>query len=133
ISITRSRNHNSEGRSHDESPRAGLPAMNRYAAIPWPWAALFLCIALVVQEALLRTFGAPPPLSQAVYRVFVMTLGVASLALILLPPRRPAYLLGFLVCAGLMAWALWLQYGEGLEACPPWLVPGVFVSAGGLV
>ena len=47
-----------------------------------------------------------------------MTLGVASLALIVLPPRRPAYLLGFLVCAGLMAWALWLQYGEGLEPCP---------------
>ena len=91
--------------------------MNRYAAIPWPWAALFLCIALVAQEFLLRTLGAQPPLSQSVYRVSVVTLGVASLALILLPRRRPAYLLGFLVCAGLMAWALWLQYGEGLEPC----------------
>src|SRR4029078_2863958 len=90
ISITRSRNHNSEGRSHDESPRAGLPAMNRYAAIPWPWAALFLCIALVAQDFLLRPLGATPPLSQSVYRVSVVTLGVASLALILLPRRGGA-------------------------------------------
>ena len=42
----------------------------------------------------------------------------ASLALILLPPRRLAYLLGFFVCAGLMGWALWLQYGLDLEPCP---------------
>ena len=47
-----------------------------------------------------------------------MALGVTSLALILLPPRRAAYMLGFLVCAALMGWALWLQYGEGLEPCP---------------
>ena len=107
--------------------------MNRYAAIPWPWAALFLCIALVAQEFLLRTFGAQPPLSQAVYRVSVMTLGVASLALILLPRRRPAYLLGFLVCAGLMAWALWLQYGQGLEPCPLCMFQRVAVSAVGIV
>jgi hypothetical protein len=46
--------------------------MNRYAAIPWPWAALFLCLALLAQEFLLRWFGAQPSLSQAVYRVSVM-------------------------------------------------------------
>ena len=101
--------------------------------IPWPWAALFLCIALLAQELLLRWFGAQPSLSQAVYRVSVMTLGVASLALILLPPRRPAYLLGFLVCAALMAWALWLQYGEGLEPCPLCMFQRVAVSAVGVV
>jgi len=28
--------------------------MNRYAAIPWPWAALFLCLALLAQEFLHR-------------------------------------------------------------------------------
>lgn len=107
--------------------------MNRYAAIPWPLAALVLCIALLGQELLLRWFGAQPSLSEAVYRVFVMTLGVASLALIVLPPRRPAYLLGFLVCAALMAWALWLQYGEGLEPCPLCMFQRVCVSAVGIV
>jgi disulfide bond formation protein DsbB len=107
--------------------------MNRYAAIPWPWAALVLSIALVGQEALLRWFGAQPPLTEAVYRVFVMTLGVASLALILLPARRPAYALGFIVCAALMAWALWLQYGEGLEPCPLCMFQRVCVSAVGIV
>ena len=107
--------------------------MNRYAAIPWPWAALFLCIALLAQEFLLRWFGAQPSLSQAVYRVSVMTLAFASLSLILLPPRRPAYLLGFIVCAALMAWALWLQYGEGLEPCPLCMFQRVAVSAVGVV
>lgn len=107
--------------------------MNRYAVIPWPYAALFLCLALIGQEFLLRSFGAQPALSEAAYRVFVMTLGVASLALILLPQRRAAYLLGFLVCAALMGWALWLQYGEGLEPCPLCMFQRVCVSAVGIV
>ena len=107
--------------------------MNRYAAIPWPLAGLFLCIALLAQEFLLRWFGAQASLTQAVYRVSVMTLGVASLALILLPPRRPAYLLGFLVCAGLMAWAFYLQYFQGLEPCPLCMFQRVAVSACGVI
>ena len=107
--------------------------MNRYAAIPWPWAALVLSVALIGQEFLLRSFGAQPAMSQSAYRVFVMTLGVASLALIILPPRRAAYLLGFIVCAALMAWALWLQYGEGIEPCPLCMFQRVCVSAVGLV
>ena len=107
--------------------------MNRYAVIPWPYAALFLCIALIGQEFLLRSFGAQPAMSESAYRVFVMTLGVASLALIVLPPRRAAYLLGFIVCAALMGWALWLQYGEGLEPCPLCMFQRVCVSAVGLV
>ena len=107
--------------------------MNRYPSIPWPWAALVLCVALLGQELLLRWFGAQPPLSEAVYRIFVMTLGLASLTLILLPPRRPAYLLGFVVCAALMAWAFWLQYGEGIEPCPLCMFQRVCVTAVGLV
>jgi len=107
--------------------------MNRYAVIPWPYAALFLCIALIGQEFLLRTFGAQPAMSEAAYRVFVMTLGVASLALIVLPRRRAAYLLGFVVCAALMAWALWLQYGEGIEPCPLCMFQRVCVTAVGIV
>jgi len=107
--------------------------VNRYAVIPWPYAALFLCIVLIGQEFLLRSFGAQPAMSEAAYRVFVMTLGVASLALIALPPRRAAYLLGFIVCAALMAWALWLQYGQGLEPCPLCMFQRVCVSAVGIV
>ena len=121
---------------HERSARpldTETAVMNRYAAIPWPWAGLFLCIALMSQELLLRWFGAQPPLSEAVYRVFVMTLGVASLALIVLPPRRAAYLLGFLVCAALMAWAFWLQYGQGIEPCPLCMFQRVCVSAVGIV
>ena len=108
-----------------------MHSMNRYSVIPWPYAALFLCIALVGQEFLLRSFGAQPAMSESAYRVFVMTLGVVSLALIVLPPRRAAYLLGFLVCAALMGWALWLQYGEGLEPCPLCMFQRVCVSAVG--
>jgi disulfide bond formation protein DsbB len=107
--------------------------VNRYAAIPWPWAAFLLAAALLVQELLLRWFGAHASLSEAVYRVSVMTLGVASLTLIVLPSRRAAYVLGFLVCAGLMAWALWLQYGEGLEPCPLCMFQRVALSAVGIV
>ena len=47
-----------------------------------------------------------------------MTIGVTSLALILLPPRRAPTCSAFLVCAALMGWALWLQYGLGLDPCP---------------
>jgi disulfide bond formation protein DsbB len=115
------------------APRALLSPMNRYASIPWPYAALFLCAALIAQEYLLRSFGAQPAMSESAYRVFVMTLGVASLALIVLPPRRTAYVLGFIVCAALMAWALWLQYGEGLEPCPLCMFQRVCVSAVGIV
>ncbi|MEO8303321.1 MAG: disulfide bond formation protein B [Betaproteobacteria bacterium] len=36
----------------------------------------------------------------------------------ILPPRRPAYLLGAAACAAMMGWAFWLQYGLGLDPCP---------------
>lgn len=36
----------------------------------------------------------------------------------LFPSRRVAYVVGFLVCAALMAYALYLQYVVGLEPCP---------------
>ena len=34
------------------------------------------------------------------------------------PSRRSAYLTGFLICAGLIAYALYLQYVQMLEPCP---------------
>ena len=107
--------------------------MNRYASLPWPLTGLLLGLALVGQEWLLHRFGAEPSLLQSGYRVLVMTLAVVCLTLLLLPPRRIAYLLGFLVCAALMAWAFWLQYGEGLEPCPLCMFQRVAVCAVGIV
>jgi disulfide bond formation protein DsbB len=107
--------------------------MMKYAAIPWPWLGLAVTLALLGQEALLTWLGSNPSLAQTSYRMLVMTIGAASLALILLPPRRPAYLLGFLVCAGLMGWALWLQYGLGLDPCPLCALQRIAVIAIGVV
>jgi len=107
--------------------------MNRYAAIPWPWVVFLVALALVAQEALMRFLAGAPALDEAVYRVAVMSAGIACLALLLLPPRRLGYLLGFLVCAALIAWAMWLQYGEGLEPCPLCMFQRVAVIALGIV
>src|SRR5258705_6670453 len=107
--------------------------MTRYTMIPGPWVGLLLALALLGQEFLFRWFGNDPSLSQSLYRIGVVTLGVASLALILLPPRKVSYLLGFLVCAGLMGWALWLQYGMGLEPCPLCVFQRIAVSAVGII
>jgi hypothetical protein len=107
--------------------------MRHYACIPWPLAGLFIAIALVGQEALLNAFGTNPSLTQTAYRMVVWTIGIASLALLLLPPRRIAYLLGALVCAALIGWALWLQYGLGLDPCPLCIFQRVAVIATGII
>jgi protein dithiol:quinone oxidoreductase len=107
--------------------------MTRYVSLPWPWLGLLLALALVGQEALLHWLGTMPAINEAVYRVAVMSIGVACLALILLPPRRVSYVLGFLVCAALIGWALWLQYGQGLEPCPLCMFQRVAVIAVGIV
>ena len=107
--------------------------MNRYAAVPWPWIGLVLALGVVAHEALMHWFAGAPALDEAVYRVAIMSIGVACLALLMLPPRRIAYLLGFLVCAALIGWALWLQYGEGLDPCPLFMFQRVCVMAVGIV
>jgi disulfide bond formation protein DsbB len=99
--------------------------------LTWPWVGLLLCLALLGQEYLLQVTGSGAPL--AAYRITLMAVGVASLALILLPPRRIGYLLGFLVCAGLMGYALYLQYGEGIEPCPLCMLQRICVVAMGVV
>ena len=101
-------------------------------SLPWARAASS-DVGAARQEILLRWFGADPSFPLSLYRVIVMAIGVASLVLILLPPRRVAYLLGFLVCAALMGWALWLQYGQGLEPCPLCVFQRVAVCAIGIV
>jgi protein dithiol:quinone oxidoreductase len=99
----------------------------RYPSLAWPWIGLLLCLALVGQEYLVQTAGLNAPLT--IYHLVVMAVGVTSLALVALPPRRLGYFLGFFVCAGLMAYALYLQYGQGLEPCPLCMFQRVCVIA----
>ena len=103
----------------------------RYPSLTWPWVGLLLCLALLGQEYLLQTTGGNAPLTA--YRITLMAVGVTSLALIFLPPRRIGYLLGFFVCAGLMGYALYLQYVMDLEPCPLCILQRVAVIAMGLV
>ena len=103
----------------------------RYPAVAWPWVGVFLCLALLGQEYLLQAAAPNAPLT--VYRIVLMTVGLTSVALILLPRRRMGYLVGFAVCAGLIAYALYLQYGEGLEPCPLCVFQRVCVIGMGLV
>ncbi len=105
----------------------------RYATIPWPLAGIFIAIALVAQDTLLTVLGANPPLAQTAYRMLVWTIGIGSFTLLVLPKRRTAYLLGFLVCAGLMGWALWLQYGLELEPCPLCVFQRIAVITTGVI
>jgi disulfide bond formation protein DsbB len=108
--------------------------MTRYASIPWPLAGVFVALALVAQDLVLKLLGADlPALGETAYRIAAWTIAVTSLALLLLPRRRTAYLLGFLVCAGLMGWALYLQYGLDLEPCPLCVFQRVAVIATGVV
>ena len=103
----------------------------RYPSLTWPWVGLLLCLALLGQEYLLQATGPAAPLTA--YRITLMAVGVTSLALIFLPPRRIGYLLGFFVCAGLMGYALYLQYVMDLEPCPLCILQRVAVIAMGLV
>ena len=103
----------------------------RYPSLPWPWIGLLLCVALLAQEHLFQGAGLNAPLT--VYRLAVMTIGVTSAALVLLPRRRIAYVLAFAVCAGLMGYALYLQYVVGLEPCPLCVFQRLAIIAMGVV
>jgi len=107
--------------------------MMRYAEVPWPWAGLTIALVLLAQEALLKLVGDSPSLALTSWRILVMAIGATSFALIILPPRRPAYLLGAAVCAALMGWALWLQYGLNIDPCPLCSLQRIAVIAMGVV
>ncbi len=108
--------------------------MIRYRMIQWPWAGVLVMLALLVQEMLLRWFGTQPSaLAETAWRVAVITLGMLSLALLLLPPRRASYALGALVCAGLIGYALYAQYVLGLEPCPLCVFQRIAVIACGVI
>lgn len=49
------------------------------------------------------------------------------------PSRRSAYFAGFLICAGMIAYAVYLQYVELMEPCPMCWFQRVAVVALGLV
>ncbi len=103
---------------------------SRYPALPWPWVGLILSLALLGQEYMFQAIGRDAPVTA--YRVTLMAVGVTSLALIALPPRRIGYLLGFVVCAGLMAFALYLQFDLDIEPCPLCIFQRAAVVAMGL-
>jgi disulfide bond formation protein DsbB len=108
--------------------------MNRYAAIPWPLAGIVVALVLVAIDLLVTSLGPNPALEQTVYRTVMWSIGLASLALLLLPSRRrTAYFLGFVVCALLMAFALYLQYAMDLEPCPLCVFQRVALIVTGLV
>jgi disulfide bond formation protein DsbB len=104
---------------------------SRYPSIAWPWVGVLLCAALLGQEYLLQVTGPNAPLTA--YRVTLMAVGVTSAALVLLPPRRIGYVLGFLFCLGLLGWAYYLQYGMDLEPCPLCIIQRVCFAGMGLV
>jgi protein dithiol:quinone oxidoreductase len=107
--------------------------MNRYAAIPWPLAGIVVAVVLVAIDVLVMSLGPNVALEQTVYRTVMWSIGIASLGLMLLPGRRAAYVLGFLVCAALMAFALYLQYGMDLEPCPLCVFQRIAIIATGVV
>ncbi len=107
--------------------------MIRYNAVPWPWVGFVVALALVVQQVVMHGDVPPSAMVVSFYHVGVMALLLCMLSLIILPPRRIAYLLGFLVCAALMGWALWLQFGLDLEPCPLCMFQRVAVCLVGIV
>src|SRR5690348_154529 len=51
----------------------------------------------------------------------------------LLFSRRPGNLIGFLICAGLIAFAYYLRFARGLEPCPLCMIQRVVFAAMGIV
>jgi disulfide bond formation protein DsbB len=107
--------------------------MNERVGIPLPWVGLVVALAVLLQQAVSLLQGESNAFATSLWQVAVMALALTSLALILMPRRRIAFFLGFLTCAALMAWAFWLQYGEGLDPCPLCMLQRVVVVAIGLV
>ena len=93
-----------------------------------PWVGLVVALAILMQQGMALMQGDQATFLASMWQIAVMTLAITSLALILMPRRRLAFFLGFLICAALLGWAFWLQYGEGLEPCPLcWLQRIAFV------
>ena len=105
----------------------------RYNTIAWPLAALLVAVVFVAQDLVLQILDAAALVGHTAFRIAAWTVASAAMVLLLLPGRRAAYALGFLVCAGLMAWAYYLQYVMELEPCPLCVFQRVAVIATGIV
>ncbi len=92
--------------------------MNRYAAVPWPWLGLVALLVLLGQELVLKLATGPQDPGLVTWRIATMAAGLSSLALLLLPAWRPSMLLGAIGCGVALAFALYAQYGLGLDPCP---------------
>ena len=101
--------------------------------VPWPWIGVLVLVAVLAHELVLRISAGQNDMLLAGWRILMMTIGVASLGLLIMPDWRRSYLLGALVCAGLMGYALYVQYGIGLEPCPLCVMQRIAVIACGVV
>ena len=98
-----------------------------------PWVGLVVALAVLMQQAITLLQGDGATFVSAMWQIGVIALGLTSIALILLPRRRAAFFLGFLICAALMGWAFWLQYGEGMDPCPLCMLQRVAIVVIGLI
>jgi len=105
----------------------------RYTAITWPLAALLVSVIFVAQDLVFQILDIAGLVGHTAFRIVAWTVAASAIVLLLLPARRAAYAVGFLVCAGLIAWALYLQYVMELEPCPLCVFQRVAVIATGVV
>ena len=97
------------------------------------WVGLLVALAVLLQQAVSLLQGDQSTFIASIWQSGVMALGLTSLALILMPRRRIAFFLGFVVCAMLLGWAYYLQYVEGLDPCPLCMFQRVVVLVIGII
>ncbi|HEY8242035.1 MAG TPA: disulfide bond formation protein B [Casimicrobiaceae bacterium] len=97
------------------------------------WVGLLIALAVLLQQAVSLMQGDQSTFIASIWQSGVMALGLTSLALIMMPRRRIAFFLGFVVCAALIGWAFYLQYVEGLDPCPLCMFQRVVVIVIGLI
>jgi len=101
--------------------------------IPLAWVGLLVALAVLLQQAVSLLQGDQSTFIASIWQSGVMALGLTSLALILMPRRRIAFFLGFVVCAMLLGWAYYLQYVDGLDPCPLCMFQRVVVLVIGII
>jgi disulfide bond formation protein DsbB len=97
------------------------------------WVGLLIALAVLLQQAVSLLQGDQSTFIASIWQSGVMALGLTSLALILMPRRRIAFFLGFVVCAMLLGWAYYLQYVDGLDPCPLCMFQRVVVLVIGII
>jgi disulfide bond formation protein DsbB len=108
--------------------------MTPFKAISWPVTALLAAVVIILQDLLMELLHAEPALALNAYRIAAWSVAAVAITLLILPQsRRAAYFLGFFICAALMGWALWLQYGLDLEPCPLCVFQRIAVISTGVI